>query len=120
MQYEFATPEERFNHYKNLEKIGSEMTAYPDFTTDLVYIGNGKYMVDCYEEVEFTEKPDELKDASIFEIQNWHREKYKNLLKNAGPLLERIEKRYAEELEKRAKEQATAVPVLDIRKDKTR
>lgn len=120
MQYEFATPEERFNHYKNLGKIGSEMTAYPDFTTDLVHIGNGKYMVDCYEEVEFTEKPDELKDASIFEIQNWHREKYKNLLKNAGPLLERIEKRYAEELEKRAKEQATAVPVCDMRKDKTR
>lgn len=102
MQYEFATPEERFNHYKNLEKIlGSEMTAYPDFTTIPIHIGNGKYIEGCYEEVDFTEKPDELKDASIFEIQNWHREKYKNLLKNAGPLLERIEKYYAEKSEER-------------------
>ena len=101
MQYEFATPEERFNYYKNLEKIlGSEMKAYPDFTTNLVHIGNGKYMVDCYKEVEFTRMPDELKDASIFEIHNWHREKYKSLLKNAGPELERLEKRYAENLEK--------------------
>lgn len=101
IQYEFATPEERFNYYKNLEKIlGSEMKAYPDFTTNLVHIGNGKYMVDCYKEVEFTRMPDELKDASIFEIHNWHREKYKSLLKNAGPELERLEKRYAENLEK--------------------
>lgn len=101
MQYEFATPEERFNYYKNLEKIlGSEMKAYPDFTTNLVHIGNGKYMMDCYKEVEFARMPDELKDASIFEIHNWHREKYKSLLKNAGPELERLEKRYAENLEK--------------------
>ena len=126
MQYEFATPEERFNHYKNLEKIlGSEMTAYPDFTTIPIHIGNGKYIEGCYEEVDFAEKPDELKDASIFEIQNWHREKYKTLLKNAGPLLERIEKRYAEELEKReleklGKNPTTKIPVCDVRKDKTR
>lgn len=121
MQYEFATPEERFNYYKNLEKIlGSEMTAYPDFTTNLVHIGNGKYMVDCYKEVEFTRMPDELKDASIFEIHNWHREKYKSLLKNAGPELERLEKRYAENLEKLGKNPTTKIPVCDIRKDKTR
>ena len=112
MQYEFATPEERFNYYKNLEKIlGSEMTAYPDFTTNLVHIGNGKYMVDCYKEVEFTRMPDELKDASIFEIHNWHREKYKSLLKNAGPELERLEKRYAENLEKLGKNPTTKIPV---------
>lgn len=112
MQYEFATPEERFNYYKNLEKIlGSEMKAYPDFTTNLVHIGNGKYMVDCYKEVEFTRMPDELKDASIFEIHNWHREKYKSLLKNAGPELERLEKRYAENLEKLGKNPTTKIPV---------
>lgn len=96
MQYEFATPEERFNHYKDLEKtLGSEMTAYPKFTTVPIHIGNGKYIEGCYEEVEFTKKPDELKNASIFEIQNWHREEYKNLLKNTEQLLEYLEKRYA-------------------------
>lgn len=121
MQYEFATPEERFNYYKNLEKIlGSEMTAYPDFTTNLVHIGNGKYMVDCYKEVEFTRMPDELKDASIFEIHNWHREKYKSLLKNAGPELERLEKRYAENLEKLGKNPTAKTLVLDTKNDKTK
>jgi hypothetical protein len=121
MQYEFATPEERFNYYKNLEKIsGSEMTAYPDFTTNLVHIGNGKYMMDCYKEVEFTRMPDELKDASIFEIHNWHREKYKSLLKNAGPELERLEKRYAENLEKLSKNPTTKTLVLDAKNDKTK
>ena len=121
MQYEFATPEERFNYYKNLEKIlGSEMTAYPDFTTNLVHIGNGKYMMDCYKEVEFTRMPDELKDASIFEIHNWHREKYKSLLKNAGPELERLEKRYAENLEKLSKNPTAKTLVLDAKNDKTK
>ena len=121
MQYEFATPEERFNYYKNLEKIlGSEMTAYPDFTTNLVHIGNGKYMVDCYKEVEFTRMPDELKDASIFKIHNWHREKYKSLLKNAGPELERLEKRYAENLEKLSKNPTAKTLVLDAKNDKTK
>lgn len=121
MQYEFATPEERFNYYKNLEKIlGSEMTAYPDFATDLMHIGNGKYMVDCYKEVEFTRMPDELKDASIFEIHNWHREKYKSLLKNAGPELERLEKRYAENLEKLSKNPTAKTLVLDAKNDKTK
>lgn len=101
MQYEFATPEERFNYYRNLEKIlGSEITAYPDFMTSLIHIGNGKYIESCYREVEFDKKPDELKNASIFEIQNWHREKYKNLLKNAGPLLERLERYRAEKFGK--------------------
>lgn len=121
MQYEFATPEERFNYYKNLEKIlGSEMTAYPDFTTNLVHIGNGKYMMDCYKEVEFTRMPDELKDASIFEIHNWHREKYKSLLKNVGPELERLEKRYAENLEKLSKNPTAKTLVLDAKNDKTK
>ena len=121
MQYEFATPEKRFNYYKNLEKIlGSEMTAYPDFTTNLVHIGNGKYMMDCYKEVEFTRMPDELKDASIFEIHNWHREKYKSLLKNAGPELERLEKRYAENLEKLSKNPTAKTLVLDAKNDKTK
>lgn len=121
MQYEFATPEERFNYYKNLEKIlGSEMKAYPDFTTNLVHIGNGKYMMDCYKEVEFARMPDELKDASIFEIHNWHREKYKSLLKNAGPELERLEKRYAENLEKLSKNPTAKTLVLDAKNDKTK
>lgn len=108
MQYEFATPEERFNHYKDLEKIlGSEITAYPIFTTIPMHVGNGKYVEGCYQEVEFDKKPDELKNASIFEIQNWYREKYKNLLKNAGPLLERLEKSLAEELKKLNKKYKT-------------
>lgn len=118
MQYEFATPEERFNHYNDLEKtLGSEMTAYPTFTTIPVHTGNGKYIEGCYKEVEFDKKPDELKNASIFEIQNWYREKYRNLLKDAGPILECKEKYYAE---RRAKEQATEGPVYDMRKDRTR
>lgn len=116
MQYEFATPEERFNHYKNLEKIlGSEITAYPIFTTIPMHVGNGKYVEGCYQEVEFAEKPDELKNASIFEIQNWYREKYRNLLKDAGPILEYFEKRYAKGLEKLNKKQTMGQPVYEKR-----
>lgn len=76
IQYEFATPEERFNHYNMLERdLGSEIDAYPTFLTVPRHVGKGKFIDDCYEELEFKNLKDEQKNMPLFELHDWYRER---------------------------------------------